>query len=348
MMLQRRRKKNYTARRIFLLIILIAVIAIIAKGCSAVSDFNGISIKESKTVAIPDGYGTSKIADLLKDEGIIKYPALFKLKAKSGGYDKKLRTGEFVVSDGMSYGDILETFSTKGTSVSNRITIPEGYEVSQIAARLEENRIVSKEDFYNALNEDYDYRFLQDVRNRDIKLEGYLFPDTYEFKQNEDARRVIETMLDNFNKHFKNEYYSRAEELGMTVDEIVTLASIIERETNTDKERKKVAGVFYNRLKQGMRLQSCATVQYALGERKAVLSVSDTKIQSPYNTYVNDGLPIGPIASPGASCLEAALYPEDTDALYFVLDSNGNHIFSNSYEEHLQAKKNAAVKVEQE
>ena len=152
--------------------------------------------------------------------------------------------------------------------------------------------------------------------------------------------------LDNFDKHFKEEYYDRASELEMTVDEIVTLASIIERETNNAEERKKVAGVFYNRLEQNMKLQSCATVQYALQERKPVLSVSDTKIESPYNTYVNYGLPVGPIASPGESCIEAALYPEETDALYFVLDSDGNHVFSETFEGHVEAKKRAAVKVE--
>ena len=135
---------------------------------------------------------------------------------------------------------------------------------------------------------------------------------------------------------------------GMTLDNVITMASIIERETNSDTERAKVAGVFYNRLKQNMKLQSCATVQYVLGERKAVLSIADTQIDSPYNTYLYSGLPAGPIANPGIDCIKAALEPESTDYLYFVAGKDGKHIFSKTYEEHLAAMNStdSAVKVE--
>ncbi len=342
------KKKNYALKRTVLLIILILIAAVIITGCMVLSDFTGVSLKETKRIKIPEGYGTSKIAQLLENEDVIKYPLLFKIKARIDGYDTKLRTGEFEIADNMSYKDILETLSTKDIVQSRRVTIPEGFELKQIAARLEENGIVTEEEFYEAVELSYDYEFLAGLPEREQSLEGYLFPDTYDFKPGDSAENVIKTMLDNFDRHFKAEYYDRAGELGMTVDEIITLASIIERETNTDTERKKVAGVFYNRINENMRLQSCATVQYALGERKAVLSIADTKTESPYNTYINNGLPVGPIASPGSNCIEAALYPEETDALYFVLDSDGNHIFSSNYDDHLAAKKNAAVKVEQE
>ena len=144
-------------------------------------------------------------------------------------------------------------------------------------------------------------------------------------------------MLAEFDKQVTDEMRARAKEMDMSLDDIITLASVIERETDSDAERAKVAGVFYNRIDEGMKLQSCATVQYILGERKPVLSVADTQIQSPYNTYVNAGLPIGPIANPGIECIKAALYPEDTEYLYFVADENGGHIFSKTYEEHLAA-----------
>ena len=123
----------------------------------------------------------------------------------------------------------------------------------------------------------------------------------------------------------------------MTVDAVVTMASVVERETNSDSERAKVAGVFYNRLNSGMKLQSCATVQYVLGERKPILSIADTKINSPYNTYVYAGLPIGPICNPGEECIKAALYPEETDAYYFCLSASGEHIFSTNFEDHVKA-----------
>jgi len=339
---RKKKKKNGLSK----LILLILVVAVVISVRNVLSEYGGINIKEEIEIEIPDGYGTSKIADLLEQNDIIKYPLVFKKAAQMSGYDKKMRSGTFVFTDGMSYKDIMVMLSSKGEGVAVKVTIPEGYEISQIAKKLEQAEVVTENEFYEALDFEYDYRFLEDIGERELKLEGYLFPDTYNFKKGESAENVIKAMLDNFDKHFKDEYYDRAAELDMTVDEIVTLASIIERETNRPDERKKVAGVFYNRLEDRMRLQSCATVQYALKERKAVLSLEDTKIESPYNTYINYGLPIGPIASPGASCIEAALYPEETDALYFVLDSAGNHVFSKTHEEHVEAKKNAAVKVE--
>jgi UPF0755 protein len=144
-------------------------------------------------------------------------------------------------------------------------------------------------------------------------------------------------MLKEFDEQVTDEMRARAKEMNMSLDDIITLASIIERETDSDAERAKVAGVFYNRIDEDMKLQSCATVQYILGERKPVLSVADTQIQSPYNTYLNAGLPLGPIANPGIDCINAALYPEDTAYLYFVAGEDGKHIFSRTYEEHLAA-----------
>ena len=148
-------------------------------------------------------------------------------------------------------------------------------------------------------------------------------------------------MLMQFEKHYAP-YAERAEEMGMTMDEVITLASVIEREAQGDYDRKLVSSVFHNRLKSTdyPYLQSCATVQYVLKERKAVLSVADTKIDSPYNTYINKGLPIGPIASPGEKSIEAALYPEESEYLFFVLGSDGKHHFSKTYSEHMQNKNN--------
>ena len=269
-------------------VIIIAVIVVLGLVGTGIllSDSLGVSIEEgSKRIEVAEGDGTSSVAKLLKDNGIIKYPLLFKVQSKLGGYDGNFQPGAATIDDGMSYSDILNLIITPSREAA-KITIPEGYEIKQIAQKLDEAGIVSWQDFYAAL---------------------------------------------------KPEYYERATELGLTVDEVITMASIVERETDSGTERAKVAGVFYNRRNSGMKFQSCATVQYILGERKPVLSIADTQIDSPYNTYMYAGFPIGPICNPGTECIEAALYPEATDAYYFVLGKDGSHIFSKTYEEHLAA-----------
>ncbi|MCD8390570.1 MAG: endolytic transglycosylase MltG [Firmicutes bacterium] len=291
---------------------------------------------ETQTVEIYEGEGISEAAEQLKESGIIKYPFMFKIQAKLGGYAANLQPGSADITDGMSYEEILALLTTPNRSAT-KIVIPEGYEVRQIAETLCEAGIADWDRFYEALNDEYDYRFLENLPERENRLEGYLFPATYEIPEGMSEHDIINLMLSAFDNQFKDEYYDRAEELGMTVDQIITLASIIERETDSEAERAKVAGVFYNRLTSDMKLQSCATVQYILGERKPVLAISDTQIDSPYNTYMYSGLPIGPIANPGLACIEAALYPEETDAYYFVQGSDGQHIFSTTYEEHLAA-----------
>jgi len=182
----------------------------------------------------------------------------------------------------------------------------------------------------------FDYAFLRGVPKRENRLEGYLFPDTYQFSLSEGAYSIINKMLARFDEIYTQEYRTRAKSLGMTDDEIITLASVIEREAQGDGDRKTVAGVFHNRLKNAQYpyLESCATVQYILKERKPVLSVADTKIDSPYNTYQNPGLPAGPIASPGQKSIEAALYPEAHNYLFFVMDSTGKHRFAETFSEH--------------
>ncbi len=320
-------------------VILVAVIVVLALAGTGIllSDSTGIDIDtDSVSLEITEGSGPSSVARMLKDKGVIKYPLLFKIQSKLGGYDGGFQPGALTVSDGMSYSQILDLIITPNRG-SVKVVIPEGYEVKQIAQKLDEAGLVGWQDFYAALNpQDYDYRFLKDLPQRDGVMEGYLFPATYEIPYGMSAHDIIDLMLSAFNNQFKDEYYSKAQEMGMSVDEIVTMASIIEREAG-DGEKPKVSGVFYNRLKSNMKLQSCATVQYILGERKPVLSISDTQIDSPYNTYKYSGFPAGPICNPGIESIEAALYPELTDAYYFVLGKNGEHIFSKTYEEHLAA-----------
>lgn len=320
-------------------LIIIAAVVVIGGIAFAVvlSDSNGVNVDGSKTVEIPEGTGASAAADILKENGVIKYPFMFRLESKLGGYDGQYQPGTITVTDGMSYGEILDLLVTANRDTV-RVVIPEGYEARQIAEALSEAGIAGAADFMDSLDPSlYDYRFLENIPDREVGLEGYLFPATYDIPVTYSGREIVDLMLKAFDSMFKDEYYDRAEELNMTVDQIITMASIVERETNSDSERAKVAGVFYNRLNSGMKLQSCATVQYVLGERKPVLSIADTQIDSPYNTYVYSGLPIGPIANPGEECIKAALYPEATDAYYFCLSTSGEHIFSKTYEEHVAA-----------
>ncbi|MCC8169537.1 MAG: endolytic transglycosylase MltG [Oscillospiraceae bacterium] len=321
-------------------VIIIAVILVIICVITGIllKDSTGVDLsEESVRIEVASGDGVDVVTSKLSESGAIKYPFLFKIQSKLGGYTENIQPGAATITDGMSYSEILELLITPNRETT-KVVIPEGYEVKQIAEKLCEEGLVTWDEFYDALNpEDYDYRFLQDLPERENKMEGYLFPATYEIPAGMSAHDIIDLMLAAFDNQFKDEYYEQAALFGMTVDQVITMASIVERETDSDSERAKVAGVFYNRRNAGMKFQSCATVQYILGERKPVLSIADTQIDSPYNTYLYADFPIGPICNPGIECIEAALYPEATDAYYFVLGKNGEHIFSTTYEEHLAA-----------
>jgi len=327
-----------TNKGLIAIVALILVVAVISSFAGIIlSDSANIDLDtESITLDIAEGSGTSAIANQLKANSVIKYPLIFKLQSKLGGYNEKIRPGSITIDNKMSYNEILELLCSDMRG-AKAIVIPEGFEQKQIAQRLEEEGICSVADFNAATHDDYDYSFTKILPDREYKLEGYLYPDTYMLVPGTPAHEVIDTMLKEFDEQVTDEMRARAKEMNMSLDDIITLASIIERETDSDAERAKVAGVFYNRIDEDMKLQSCATVQYILGERKPVLSVADTQIQSPYNTYLNAGLPLGPIANPGIDCINAALYPEDTAYLYFVAGEDGKHIFSRTYEEHLAA-----------
>ena len=324
----------------------LAAVCLIGAGV-VMKDRGGVWIADgSVKINVADGSGSASVANMLKAEGIIKYPLVFRLEAKLGGYDGKLQPGTATIENGMSYSEILDLLVTADRNVT-RVTIPEGYEIKQIAQKLDEAGIVGWQDFYAALNpDDYDYDFLKGLPQRDGIMEGYLFPATYEIPEGADAHYIIDLMLAAFDSQFTDEYKERAQSLGMTVDQIVTMASIVEREAGDTAEMAKVAGVFYNRRNSGMKFQSCATVQYILHERKPVLSINDTQIDSPYNTYIYPDFPIGPICNPGMDSIKAALYPEVTDAYYFVLGKDGSHVFSATYEDHLAAMNGAAVSVD--
>lgn len=340
----KRRNKIKNRRRLLISIIIIIGAVIIAVS-AAYSMYVG---KESKpldpgskeliSVTIPSGTGTDGISQILKENNLIRNAGVFKLQSKSKGYDGKYKAGQFSLSPGMSMEEIMKLL-VEGRGETVRFTIPEGYDIKRVTEKLAKEKLINAEVFAKEIETgQFNYKFLADAPAGPDRLEGFLFPETYDIFATANEHDVIDKMLYQFNKVFTDEYYARAEELGMSVREVITLASIIEREARVPEDRPLIASVFYNRMKIKMPLQSCATVQYILGEQKPVLSIKDTQIESPYNTYLNPGLPPGPIASPGADSIKAALYPADTNYLYFLAKGDGSHAFSETYEQFLKDK----------
>ncbi len=325
---------------------IIAVICLLlfAWGGTVFCDVLGIGFKaaESVLVDIPEAAGISRIAQELKNEGIIKSTTAFKIISKLGPKDRVYQQGGHYVNANQSYAELLRKISDKpdvwpGQSV--RVLIPEGYEIRHIAKTLADAGLVDEEKFLQAAeNDEFDFEFLNEIERKENRLEGYLFPDTYDFDLGMTEHEIIEHLLETFEKKILPLYENA--DTQMSLDEVLTMASMIEREAANDSERGKISSVFYNRLERNMTLSSCATVQYILKERKNILSNSDIKIESGYNTYINHGLPIGPIASVGVASFKAALYPEDTEYLYFAARLDGSeNIFSKTGEEHLATVK---------
>lgn len=328
----RNRKKN-----ICMAVILVIAVCFLCMSIGLMTEIFWNDTEDAVLIDIPKGAGVVQIANILEENDVIDSPLVFRIYEKvfGGGV---YHSGVHNFSVGMSYGQILaslETFIVDTVTV----TIPEGYEIRQIAQLLEQNGVCTKSDFFDAQMESCEeFEFLADAKDRENPLEGYLFPDTYEFERGQSAKSVIRTMLSNFENNVYSEYKKSGTD--KTLDEIVIMASIVEREAANESEWGKVASVFYNRLKIGMKLQSCATVQYILKERKGVLSNADIKIDSPYNTYMYEGLPIGPVAAPGLGAVKAALYPEETDYYYFAATKDGSrNVFTKTGEEHLKTVK---------
>lgn len=309
-------------------------------------------------VEIPSGSSLSKISEILYEKGLIRNKTVFKLFVDLSDNMSKLRAGKYKLSPSMSMAQIMDELLSNNAAVPTvKITIIEGWDIRRMAKYLVEEKgfDFTEEEFINAARvENFtEYVFLQEIpeerRNGDgdiIPLEGYLFPDTYIVYEDAKPEDIMRKMLDQFEKVFDDAMKQRAEELGMTIDEVVTLASIIQREARKTEEFPKISAVFHNRLNKGMNLESCATVQYIINENRWTLTEEEMRIDSPYNTYINSGLPIGPISSPGRLALTSALnpYEEFMDPnrpyLYFVLKNpdTGEHAFNYSYQEHLRDK----------
>lgn len=323
-----------------IIIAVVAVLLIIILGCTLKFEIAGSKRNQVQVVIkIEQGDTVSGITSQLENNDVIKYSTLFKAYLKSKGADGKIKIGIHYLKTHMAYSDIVKELSSNSSSEGVAVTIPEGYEFRMIADLLSEKGLIDRDKFYSlAQSYDFNYDFIDMIPDRNTRLEGYLFPDTYYITPEEDELDILLMMLDRFNETFTDKMKERASGIGMTVDQAVNLASIIQREAANSDEMPLISSVFYNRLQSDEYpyLQSCATVQYILEERKPVLSTDDTQIDSPYNTYKYKGLPVGPIASPGLDALNAALYPADSNYYFFYADESGKSVFSETFDQHNQ------------
>ena len=280
------------------------------------------------------GMTVGEIGKELPEQGVIESEFKFWWTAKLNGFENKVKSGTFALHAGMTPRDALETL-VYGNTVTVRFVIPEGFNVRDIAERLSDEGIVNADDFIARAKDYRPYDYVEDHEGVRYAAEGFLFPDTYEINGSFDTARILEMMAENFDRRLTPEMRERAKEENLSIYELVTLASIVEKEAYHEEDRPIIAQIFLKRLKLGMPLQADPTVQYLLDAPKEDLLLRDTKIESPYNTYQNAGLPPGPIASPGTASLMAVLHPAETDYLYFVADRSGNNYYATNYADHL-------------
>lgn len=287
-----------------------------------------------QVVLIEEGASLRQVAADLEKKGIIRNRAFFLLWARLKGYGKRIKFGEYSLSPAMPPVKIFHIL-TRGIIITHPFTFPEGFSAEQIAETLERNKNikVEKSAFLSLVN---DPALIKRLGISGESLEGYLYPDTYQFSRMQSAGSIIEVMTGRFNEVI-SPFMGRIEEIGMSLKEVVTLASIVEKETGAAEERPLIAGVFLNRLKKGMRLDSDPTVIYGIENFNGNLTRDDLKRYTAYNTYVIKGLPPGPICNPGIESIRAVIYPAATDYLYFVSKNDGSHFFSRTMEEHNRA-----------
>ena len=281
---------------------------------------------------VPIKVDIEQVSEALHSAGIIEYPWLFRLFSQFSHAETKIDPGTFDVSTELDYRALVTALQFgSGNQEITRITFPEGYSVEQIFTLLEENHIRHKAELYDAAaNYEFDYSFLEDIPYGDPnRLEGYLFPDTYDFYQGEDATVAINRFLRNTDNKLTEDLRNAAWNRGYSIREILTIASLIEKEAGSDEERPIMASVIYNRLRSGWKLQLDSTVNYIKGTSTFLLTDDDLAIDDPYNTYMYEGLPPGPICNPGLASIEAAIHPADTDYWYWYSVDGVTTFFTN-------------------
>lgn len=285
-------------------------------------------------VIIKDGDSMLQVIERLKEVNLIGHETGFLILNKITQKDKHIRAGKYSFKKGMTLHSLLvELFS--GRVTLKDVTIPEGLTAGEIAGILRREIQVDSAEFIKATA---DPRIIRSLNLSSPNLEGYLFPETYKLTWGISPQKVVQIMVEQFQKTFNDSLLKRAQKINFSLSQVITLASLIEAEAKEQKERAVISAVFHNRLKRGLLLQSCPTVTYGLPEINRTLTLEDLERDTPYNTYLHAGLPPGPICNPGKASIVAALYPADVDYLYFVSRGDGTHIFSKTLAEHDKAK----------
>lgn len=277
----------------------------------------------------------AEIGDMLYEKGIISSPTTFRLALRLTGSMDKLQQGYYQIPQNASLRQVIALLQ-KGKLQEIKVIIPEGYTIQQIADELEKDGLGPKEAFLEKAKTYIPYQYMYGPAKVDYRVEGFLFPSTYEIPVGSTPEEILKRMAGEMNKQLTPEIRAQIEAKHMTIFEFITLASLVEKEALFDEDRPIIAAVFLKRLQIGMPLQSCASIQYILGYPKPHISIEDTKLPSPYNTYMHVGLPPGPIANPGMKSMEAVLNAPSTDYLFFVADKEGHHHFTKTYEEHMK------------
>ena len=304
---------------------------------------NNADLADGRTcvITVENGMTAADIANMLHKEKLIKRPESFRLEARFMGLEGKLQAGKYEIEAGKSNSEIIDILA-RGQVKTVSFTVPEGYTVNKIAAKLAAEGLGDAEKFKEAARNYTPYKYME-TNNPDViyKAEGFIYPSTYLFTDGMTEKDMLAVMVKEFNTQINHEKIGdAAEKADMQLRDIVTIASMVELEAVFKEEQPRIAGVFLRRLQIYMPIQSDTTIQYILGAQKEEITFADTEIQNPYNTYVNAGLPPGPIGSPSLDAIKAVLNPEQTDYLYFVADKDGHHRFTRTYEEHLQEIEN--------
>ncbi|MGL5973345.1 MAG: endolytic transglycosylase MltG [Oscillospiraceae bacterium] len=331
--------------KIILSIIFVIVLFFVGLGIYVYSEINGFFRNGTDIeISVEEGSSISKISDELKKESLIGNSLMFKVYLKLSKDNEIFKKGDFILQSG-SYKDVISALTSLPNNNKYKLTIIEGENLIQISKKVASNAISTEEEFLNAINKKYGFKFEEFIETDILKLfenEGYAFPDTYFYNKNTTAEDIAKLMLSNFDKRFKDDYYERLEELDISFEELITLSSIIQHEASRPEDMKMVASVFYNRLKKGSnlpKLQSDVTVFYARDIVKKITG-DDKKVKA-YSTYLSDGIPVGPICNPGLDAIEAALYATDNDYLYFLTDLNAKFYYAKTLEEHIKNNKEA-------
>ena len=330
-----RKKRAKNTGRTLIILLLIIVIALASVFISTIK--KPLKISQSEVVNVEEGDSFYSIINSLSNDKKIKSPFIIKIYAKLTGLDLEVVPGSHTLEKGMSVKDIAKTLKDINNANAITITIPEGFNIEDIATRVEEKGICTKDEFLSAVKSYPLPSYVKDNPDKRYNLEGFLFPDTYNFEIGVEPEYIIETMIKRFEEVW-NEITEGLDIKEDDIEKIINVASIIEKEARVDEDRPLIASVIYNRLEQDMPLQIDATVIYAHGYYIENVRNRHLAIESKYNTYLHKGLPVGPICNPGAPSIKAALNPANTNYLFYLLASDDEHYFTDNYDDFLKKK----------